>query len=74
MKEEEQFNVIEAEIVGTENYDIDTQIMLHEELIGYLEDGDNIEVALSKLQPKLKALEELHKTGEFAQWLKRHRG
>lgn len=71
---EEEFTIIEAEIAGTENYDLDTRIMLHQELIDHLENGDSIDVALTKLQPKLKALEDLHKTGEFAQWLKRHRG
>ena len=70
----ENFKVIEAEIVGTEKYDIDTRIELHKELLEYLENGDSIEIALTKLEPKLKYLEELHKMGEFAQWLKRHRG
>lgn len=69
----ENFKVIEAEIAGTEKYDIDTRIELHKELLEYLENGDSIEVALSKLEPKLKHLEELYKMGEFAQWLKRHR-
>ena len=72
--EGEVIKIREAEIVGTENYDIDTRISLHQELINYLEDGFNLDDAVDNIQDKLRELKERHKTGEFAQWLKRHRG
>lgn len=70
----EEFKTREAEIVGTENYDLETRISLHKALIDYLEDGYTMEESLNKLQPRLDELKELHKTGDFAKWLKKHRG
>lgn len=70
----EEFKTREAEIVGSENYDLETRISLHKELISYLEEGVTLDNAVDKIQPRLKELQELHKLGEFAQWLRRHRG
>lgn len=68
----ESFKVREAEIVGAENFDIETRLELHQALINDLENGvtldkavDNIQVMISKHKQTM---------GDFAQWLKRHRG
>lgn len=72
--EGEAFKVREAEIVGTENYHIEERLYLHQQLINYLENGVNLDDAVDLIQCKLLELEYKYKTGDFAQWLKKHRG
>ena len=69
----EEFNIIEAEIVGTEKYDLQTRLKLHKEFLNLLEDGNTLEQSISSIQGKLKELEEKNKMGDFALWLKKHR-
>lgn len=72
--EGEAFKVREAEIVGIENYDIETRLELHKQLISDLEDGVTLDKAVDKIEERIKELKEQYKTGDFAQWLKRYRG
>lgn len=69
----EVIKIREAEIVGAENYDLETRISLHQELINYLEDGLTLDEAVDNIQAKLRELETKYRMGDFAQWLKRHR-
>lgn len=71
--EGEVFKIREAEIVGTENYSIETRLELHQTLINNLEDGITLDKAVDNIQGRLDKLKEQHKIGEFAKWLKKHR-
>ena len=70
----EEFKTREAEIVGTENLDISTRIRLHQKLIEYLEDNIKLDEAVDMIQNELKLIKERYKLGDFALWLKKHRG
>lgn len=70
--EGEVFKVREAEIVGAENFDIETRLQLHQELINDLENGVTLDKAVDNIQEKIQ--KHKHRIGDFAQWLKRHRG
>ena len=54
--EGEDFKVVEAEIIGTENLYIDDRIRLHKELINMLSNGIKLEKALNNIQPEIKKL------------------
>lgn len=70
----ESFKVREAEIVGAENYDIETRLELHKALVEDLENDVTLDKAVDNIQERLKELEYKHRRGDFAQWLKKHRG
>jgi hypothetical protein len=70
--EGEAFKVREAEIVGAENFDIETRLQLHQELINDLENGVTLDKAVDNIQEKIQKHKQ--RIGDFAQWLKRHRG
>ena len=67
----ESFKVREAEIVGAENFDLETRLELHQELINDLENGVTLDKAVDNIQVKIQ--EHKQTIGDFAQWLKRHR-
>lgn len=52
--EGEDFKVIEAEIIGTENFYIDDRIKIHKELIHLLSGGVELEKALDSIQPMIQ--------------------
>ena len=70
----EQFKVREAEIVGSEKYTIEERLYLHQQLIDYLENGIKLDDAVDSIQSELLELNYKYKIGDFAQWLKKHRG
>lgn len=69
--EGESFKVREAEIVGAENFDLETRLELHQELINDLENGVTLDKAADNIQVKIQ--EHKQTIGDFAQWLKKHR-
>lgn len=71
--EGEAFKVREAEIVGAENFNIETRLYLHQHLINDLENGVTLDKAVDNIQPRLNELKYIHKIGDFAQWLKQYR-
>ena len=67
----ESFKVREAEIVGAENFDLETRLELHQALINDLENGVTLDKAVDNIQVMIQ--EHKQTMGDFAQWLKRHR-
>lgn len=47
----ESFNIVEAELIGTEDLNIDERLFLHKKLLEFVKNGMNIQVAAGKLQP-----------------------
>lgn len=47
----ESFNIVEAELIGTEDLSIDERLFLHKKLLEFVKNGMNIQVAAGKLQP-----------------------
>ena len=47
----ESFNIVEAELIGTEDLSIDERLFLHKKLLEFVNKGLNIQVAAEKLQP-----------------------
>lgn len=68
--EGDNFKVVEAEINGTENFNIDDRITLHKELISYLSQGICLENAIVMLQSSAQKVKEKYKTKELTQWLR----
>lgn len=66
----DNFKVVEAEIDGTENFNIDDRIALHKELIEYLRQGVSLENAIIMLQPSMQKVQQKYKMKELTQWLK----
>lgn len=52
--EGDDFKVVEAEIIGTENLYIDYRIEIHKELIHLLSDGVELEKALENIKPMIQ--------------------
>lgn len=69
----EDFDIIEAEIVGTEKYNLQTRLSIHKEFLDNLISGKSIQQSILEISDKLKELEERNKIGDFALWLKKHR-
>lgn len=67
----EQFNVVEAEITGTENFNIDDRIHLHEKLIKLLQQRVELDNAIKLIQLDVKELQKKYEISEYAQYLKR---
>ncbi len=47
----ESFNIVEAELIGTEDLNIDERLFLHKKLLEFVKNGMNIQIAAGKLQP-----------------------
>lgn len=69
----EQFNIIEAEITGTENFNIIDRINLHEKLIKLLQQRVELKNAIKLVQQDVKVLQKKYEVKEFTLWLKMHR-
>ena len=70
--EGDNFKIREAEIVGAENFNIDVRLELHKKLIEDLEYGITLDKAVDNIQIMIQ--EHTQTMGDFAQWLKKHRG
>lgn len=68
--EGEQFNVIEAEITGTENLNITDRIQLHEKLINLLQQRVELNNAIKLVQQDVKELQKKYEISEFSQYLR----
>ncbi len=69
----EQFNVIEAEITGTENFNITDRIQLHEKLINLLKQRVELKNAIKLVQQDVRELQKEYEVKEFTLWLKKQR-
>lgn len=52
----EEFKIIEAELIGTERFNIDTRLYLHKKLFELINTGVTIHEAAEKLQEEIKKL------------------
>lgn len=70
----DDFNIIEAELIGTELFSVEDRISLHSILLEKLKNGINIAEAAEKLQPLIKYIKEkdIPKKGDLYIWLKKH--
>lgn len=66
----EQFTFAEAEIIGTENFNITDRIMLHEKLIKLLRERVELKNAVKLVQQDVKELQKKYEVKEFTLWLK----
>lgn len=66
----EQFNVIEAEITGTENFNITDRIQLHEKLINLLRQDVELNNAIKLVQQDVKELQKKYEVKDITKWLK----
>lgn len=73
MYEGEQFQVIQAEITGTENFNINDRIALHKKLIELLEKRIELENAIKLIQQDVKEYQKKYELSEIAKWLKKQR-
>lgn len=53
----ENFKSFQAEIIGTENLELNKRIELHSKLLELLHDGTDLEKAIEILQPEIKILQ-----------------
>ena len=56
----EDFTIFEAELTGTENFDVKDRIDLHIELIELLEQGVQLKQATSQLQPEIERIKQIY--------------
>jgi hypothetical protein len=56
----EDFQVFEAELIGTENFNVQDRLDLHIRLIELLEQGIQLEKATSQLQPEIERIKKIY--------------
>lgn len=56
----EDFIIFEAELTGTENFDVKDRIDLHIKLIDFLEQGVQLKQAISQLQPEIERIKQIY--------------
>lgn len=56
----EDFQIFEAELIGTENFSVYERIALHTQLLEYLEQGVELNKATSLLQPEIERIKRLY--------------
>jgi hypothetical protein len=56
----EDFQVFEAELAGTENFNVNDRLDLHTRLIDLLEQGVQLEQATSMLQPEIERIKQIY--------------
>lgn len=73
MYEGEDFNIIEAELIGTELFSIQDRINLHQMLLDKVKSGINIKIVAEQLQPLIKYIKEQNENhqGDFHKWLRK---
>lgn len=69
----EDFQVFEAELIGTENFNINDRLTLHTRLIELLEQGVQLKQATSMLQPEIERIKQIYDK-EKADTLARDKG
>lgn len=71
--EGQNFHIIQAEIRGTENFNVKHRIYLHQKLINFLRNGMDLKDALILIKKDVKKIRRNYKLTEYAQWLKKQR-
>ena len=56
----EDFQIFQAELAGTENFDVNDRINLHLQLLELLEHGVQLEQATSQLQPEIERIKQIY--------------
>lgn len=69
----EEFRYIEAEIEGTECFDIYDRIKLHQELINLLRAKIPLAEAMQTIQQKVKEVQKDYEVKEITKWLQKQR-
>lgn len=70
---EQPLKLFQAEIIGTENFNVEDRITLHEKLLSFLTQHVNLENVVKLLKADLQKVTEKYTISEYAQWLKKQR-
>lgn len=69
----EEFRYVEAEIAGSEFFDIYDRIKLHQELINLLRQKVPLGEAMALIQQKVKEIQKGYEVKEITKWLQKQR-